>query len=492
MGNIAKQSYKGTIYTYLGIILGFITTGLLFPSILTPEQIGLISIILAYATIFGQAANMGFQVVLTRFFPYFKDEKKGHNGLFFVALLITSVGLIIACLILFFLKDTLVKDNALLSQFYIFLYGFAISFGLFILFDQYCKVLFNATLGIMLKEVVQRILILLSLLFLYFQWISFDAFVSLYAAIYFLLPFILLLFLLKEKQFFITPDFSKFTPDFVREIIPISLFGILTSFAGMITINIDKIMIERYTGLEMTGIYTIAFFFGGLIRVPSRPILKISSIHIAECWKKNNRKEITAIYNKSSMIQFVIGMLTLIGLWANIDNIFRILPDTFGVGRYVILLIGLSMIFEVLTNTASRIVAYSKYYKAQALMLAVFIVLIVITNMIFIPLYGIVGAAISSLLSRILFSAIRYVYVLYKFGMQPLNYKYLIILIVSLGSYFITLLLPYLNLLVIDVLLRSTLVVIVYVPLLYYLKVSEDLNRQLEELFAKIGISFKD
>ncbi len=62
--NIAKQSYKGIVYTYLGIILGFITVGILFPRFLKPEQIGLISILLSYATIFGQAANMGFPVVI--------------------------------------------------------------------------------------------------------------------------------------------------------------------------------------------------------------------------------------------------------------------------------------------------------------------------------------------------------------------------------------------------------------------------------------------
>ena len=486
MGNIAKQSYKGTIYTYLGIILGFVTTGLLFPHILTPEQIGLISILLAYAIIFGQASNMGFQVVLTRFFPYFRDKGKRHNGIFFVALMVTATGLVLACSTLFFMKEVLVKKSPLFAQYYSHLYWLVLGFGLFILLDQYAKVLFNATLGILLREVILRFLILIILLVFYFQLISFCSFISLYTVIYLLLPGILLVFLIKERQFFINPSFAKLTPEFFREAIPMSLFGVLSTFSGMITLNIDKIMIERYAGFELTGIYTIAFFFGGLIRVPSRPLLKISSIHVAACWKKNDTKEIANIYTKSSMIQFVIGMLTFMGLWINIDNIFRILPDAYGIGRYVILLIGFSMIFEVLTNTASQIVTNSKYYKMQALMLGSFVVLIVITNMIFIPLYGIVGAAIASLLSRVLYSLLRYIYVWYKFGMQPLNYRYGIVLVVSLASYFIASLLPYLNMLAIDVLVRSALVVIVYVPLLYYLKVSEDLNRQLEEVLDKV------
>lgn len=42
MGVIEKQSLRGMIHLFCGVILGFITTGLLFPKILDAKEIGLL------------------------------------------------------------------------------------------------------------------------------------------------------------------------------------------------------------------------------------------------------------------------------------------------------------------------------------------------------------------------------------------------------------------------------------------------------------------
>ena len=41
LGIIVKQSIKGTIFVYLGVLLGFITTAILFPRIYSPAENGL-------------------------------------------------------------------------------------------------------------------------------------------------------------------------------------------------------------------------------------------------------------------------------------------------------------------------------------------------------------------------------------------------------------------------------------------------------------------
>lgn len=43
MGIIIKQSIKGTIFSYIGVVLGFVTVGLLWPKLLNADQIGLIN-----------------------------------------------------------------------------------------------------------------------------------------------------------------------------------------------------------------------------------------------------------------------------------------------------------------------------------------------------------------------------------------------------------------------------------------------------------------
>ena len=41
MGLIAKQTIKGSIYSYLGAFIGFVNVALLMPQIFTTDEIGL-------------------------------------------------------------------------------------------------------------------------------------------------------------------------------------------------------------------------------------------------------------------------------------------------------------------------------------------------------------------------------------------------------------------------------------------------------------------
>jgi hypothetical protein len=82
MGIIKRQAYSGTVLSYLGVIVGYVTTAVLFPKYLTTAEIGLLGIFLSYASIFAQLASLGLVRVNIRFFPYFRDRGKDHHGFF--------------------------------------------------------------------------------------------------------------------------------------------------------------------------------------------------------------------------------------------------------------------------------------------------------------------------------------------------------------------------------------------------------------------------
>ena len=52
MGIIAKQSIKGTIVTYLGVAVGFVTTFFVITRFLSAEDIGLARVMIDAATLF--------------------------------------------------------------------------------------------------------------------------------------------------------------------------------------------------------------------------------------------------------------------------------------------------------------------------------------------------------------------------------------------------------------------------------------------------------
>jgi len=116
MGIIIRQSIKGTFWSYLGVIVGFVTTAYLFPEYLEPETIGLLGLLLAWSRLFAQFSSLGFNGVTSRLFPYFRNKEKGHNGYLFIAFMVMLIGFILFLTAFWFLRPWLIESNNEKSQ----------------------------------------------------------------------------------------------------------------------------------------------------------------------------------------------------------------------------------------------------------------------------------------------------------------------------------------------------------------------------------------
>jgi len=117
----------------------------------------------------------------------------------------------------------------------------------------------------------------------------------------------------------------------------------------------------------------------------------------------------------------------------------------------------------------------SPYFKHSFWIRLSLLVLAVVFNLIFIPIYGIAGAAIATALTFMVNNLILSVLVYAILKIQPFSIqtiKALVIILICLG---LTLSLPELNSPYFDILMRSSFYAILAISSLYYLKVSEDL-----------------
>ena len=480
MGIIQRQSIKGTIYSYIGVVLGFVTTGLLYPFILKEGEIGVLKLLMSYSALAAQIAGLGFNGVAVRLFPYFRDSERAHKGFLFLGLLITAAGLIISLGALALLEPWIIEKSmaksALFTQYFFLIFPLVIFQLLFAVLDNYYTQLYNSTFAIFLKELVQRSLIIASILAFYFGYLNFSQFVYTFV-IMVSLPTLLLIFqIYRDKQLQLKPSFKYIDTDLRKQIIEVSLFSILTSFTGVIILNIDSIMLSYMVGIAATGIYAINYFFGVLVKVPIRPMVKISNAVISESWKKNDLTNIKDIYNKSTLSQMIVGSFLYLGVLINIDSIYQYLPDTYEQGKYVLIFIGLASWLEMATGVSKSVIGTSKYYKVQSLAMVGLAVLVIVTNYIFIPIYGISGAGFASFLSLFVFNLFRYFFIWYKFKMQPYNLKHSLIIVISIALFFASQLLPLTNNYFIDIAYRSTIIIGIYTLLIYLLKISTEVN----------------
>ncbi len=489
MGIIAKQTIKGSVYTYAGAIIGFVNAGLLMPKFLSVEQVGLINLLIALTLVFSQLGNLGFAGAITRLFPYFRDDKKKHNGILTLGILISSAGFIISYTVFVFVRKYLVISNyevsSLLSEniFYIPILSFFVIF--FYLLDNYNKVLFDAVTGTFLREFLVRFLDLILIIAFIFDYVDFNVFVLFYVIIYALPSVILFFILIKRKVLYLVRINSELIISLKHELIKISLFWIIAGFAGVAVQAIDKYMTNFYLGLGASGIYAVSFFFGVLVSLPARPMRKISSVIIAEAWKKDDRKTISEIYKKSSINMFLISVLLVAGIWINIDNIFEILPK-YSEGKYVILFISLLSMVDMSSGTAITIIANSKHYRINAYVMVFTLLMIVITNVIFINLWGLKGAAFASLISISASVFIRFLFLYKKFKFQPYTVKHVIILLIAIISLAINYLIPKFADFYIDILIRSSVTAILFSGLIYFFKVSEEVNKTVNRIIKRV------
>lgn len=487
LGIIIKQSIKGTIYSYLGVVIGFATTGLLFPLFFKTDEIGLLNILVAYSSIFAQFGSLGFNSAATRMFTYFRDEKNNHNGFLFLSVMVGLLGFLLAFFVLIALKPILLTTGGNKSVYFESYFWHLIPLIFFTLFfntlDTYYKMLYNSVIGTFMKEFVQRVLILLAFVLFFLKWIDFSQYVFAYVTAMALPTFFVAFALIQEKSFNLKPNLNFVNPELKKSLTSVSFYGIISGFSSLIILQLGTIMISMLLGLSSTGIYTTMFFYATLILIPSRALIKISSVVLAEKWKNNDTEAVFDIYYKSCLNQLIIASILFVGLWGNVDNIFRILPAEYIEGKYILLFVGLSNLFDMATGVNGTIISTSKYYKFHTYIMLILIGLAIINNYIFIPIYGITGAAIASAISVFIFNLIRYLFLLKKYKMQPFDMKHVWVILIAILAYLPAYFLPEIHNLFLDIFIRSGIITIIFVGLIYYFNISEDVNSGLSKIF---------
>ena len=480
MGVIKRQTIKGSIYSYLGVALGFLYT-IVSIKLLTSEQIGLTAILVAVSALYSQFSTLGFTKVIERLFPYFRDKDQNHNGFVFLTLAVGLVGFAIALISFFILKPYIIESNqtkAPLLVKYIWYMVPLIFFRMFsVMLDTYNKMLFDATTGSILSDFVYRLGTLFLLGAFYMNWINFSQFVFGYVVSLCFPAIYLAGLLIYRKQFNIQPKLDFISPPLRKEMISLSIFGIIGGLSSIALKQIDTIMLNAYTNLSMTGIYSIIFYFSTVILIPSVALGKISSTIIADAWKNKDMNTIEDIYYKSSINQMFVSLLLFILIVTNLHNIIKLLGPEYIGTEWVIILISLSSLIVSSTGSSVQIIGTSHKYKIQTYSLGVLMILSVIFYMIFIPILGMTGAALGSLLSVSGASLLRVFYLHRSMKLFPYRYTHLKCAVIGLVAYAVGRFIPLLPThFLVDLIFRGSVTSIVFIGSAYAFHISEDLN----------------
>ena len=484
MGIVLNQSLKNTIITYIGFGIGGINTIYFYPVFLGATYYALANYILSSANVIMPLFAIGMQNTLVKFYSQYETNEERSRFLSFTVLFPLAV-IIPIFLIGFYYFDEIVfflsKKNLIVKK-YIWLIPFiGLCMAYFEIFYAWLRVHMHSVFGNFIKEVGLRLFSLFLIVSVYYNWITVEGFVYATAFVYFLALLVTMFYAFHIQK----PVFQFTIPDNVKDVLVYTFYIILSGSVANLLLDGDKMILNQYMNIENIAYYSVATYIALVISVPSRAMHQIVYPITAKLMHENKHDEMNILYKKTSINLQVVGGFVMLGIFVNINKLYELVPDEYAGGILVVFMIGLSKYFDLILGNNNAIIFNTKYYRAVLFLGVLLVLLTIALNMIFIPIYGIIGSAFATLLSITLYSLAKLLFVVKRLDLYPFTkqtlYSLALTFVLFLAFYFWDF--PFYP--IISILFKSVLMTIAYVYLNYKFVISIEINQVMDKIYGK-------
>lgn len=492
MGIVRKQSIQSSVLQYMGAGIGFINRTFLLTQFLPTNEVGIVSFLLANALAYSQFGALGIPNVILRYFPFFRSKENGHHGFFRWIMGMGLLGFAFITLNFILLKPVIAGYFEQNSPGFVTYYYYLIPLGFFAIYmeimDGYLRSLFKTVVPVFIREVGQRLVVLLSVVAYALGWVDFEGFVILFVALVSSLSLVVVAYLIFLGQFHITKRPAWRLQRMRGKMLRYSSFSYLSGISNMLIYTIDQWMLGGMKGMAAVGIYTTVFYVTSLILIPWKALAKISMPLLAEYWARNDLPAIQKLYQRTSLINLLTGSFLFLGIYINAGNLFRILPSEYAAGFMTLVYIGLTRVFIMTSGLNAYILLNSKRYVVDVVLSVLMIGLTITTNFILIPEYGIDGAALATLITFVSINLLRTIFVFGFFRLHPLSWRMVLVLIIAGAGFSAQYFIPVLENVFLDIAARSIAFSVVFLGLALGLRPVQDVNDFAVLVLKKLGL----
>jgi O-antigen/teichoic acid export membrane protein len=162
--------------------------------------------------------------------------------------------------------------------------------------------------------------------------------------------------------------------------------------------------------------------------------------------------------------------------------------DYYGKGMNVVLFVGIAKLVDMAFGPNGEVIVFSKYYWFNMITVIILAFVGVVSNFIFIPKFGIIGAAYATTLALVVFNFVKWIFVYTKLGLQPFGWSYLKVISIGIAVIFLNYILPKASNVFIDIFYRSALIATSYGALTILMNCSEEVNKVFNTMLRFLGI----
>lgn len=489
MGIIQKQGTKSSLFLLIGFIIGGINTVFLFPKVFTQTEYGLTRALVDAATILSVLATLGTTPVVYKFFPYYNSlSSPKKNDLPMVTGIICLIGFLFVCVSGYVFKDFIIRKlgkSPLFAENFFLVYPYAFFMMVFIWLESFGWALKRTVTTNFLRETFVRIFATVLIFLVWMNFISTMQFMKLFSLTFLLPSVILLIVLIRTKEWKITFKISNVTKRFKGKMMTFGLYVFGATFLNIASKTVDSFMIIGLKGLDQTAIFIIASYLVTFMDLPVRSLNSIATPIISESWKEKNYANISTILQKSTVTLLIAGLFVYLIAMLSINNLAQFLGKGYAAVPTIVLILGISKLADLGTGVNGQIIATSINWRFDFYTNVLLTIISFPLNYFMIKNFGILGAAFSNLIAISVFNFVRFIFLWKKYGWQPYSFKHIKILLVSIFAFGITYLVPFVMNIYIDTIIRSILFTALFIPAILYIKVSEEINEMVGKVWAR-------
>ncbi|MBK8700535.1 MAG: hypothetical protein IPN29_13785 [Saprospiraceae bacterium] len=494
MGIITRQSIQLTIMHSLSVVIGFISVMFIYPleSQTAGEANNIIGIgfLISGLFVFG-TGNLAIHGIRENI-----DNDSSAFRLFSLPslILVICIFTLVGSVLLFLLKSIFINsllqsvvNKELLEDRFVQFMLLAFLLSVCNLFTSYSSNFNKTFVPTLLMTFGLRLLLPIIILLVHITLLPKEH-LDLYIIFFYFSIAIILFFLLKgysKQNNFLTVGFqrliNKKTLDFL-------FYSGVANICWTVAYKLDTVIIGFLLGYGEVVVYMLPLFIAAVFDFPTSSLTTVISPIIRKSLQDNDISKIKSYYQKSSTNLYFAGLVLFLLIISSYDDLVSLSskPDLFVNTKYVFLLLAVGKLVDMVTGVNSIILAYSSFYKYNLLFISILAILTAILSFYFVPVYGIIAMASSSLFAILLFNILKTIFIYFKLDIQPITVDTLKLTLIAIVIFFVVNWIPLTGNSYVDIILRSCLLVFPFFIIAYVINISEEFTEIIDKYHGLI------
>lgn len=491
MGVVFRQSIKTTIVTFAGALLGALTVYLSTKYI--PEQeYGFSRTLLSQAIVASQITLIGMHTTLFIFVNKYSVQDEKRKVLLTISVIVPVLATLIATLPYFILKNdylTLysVEDSIYMDRFFMWLPIYTILWAVMTVLENYLLSHLKVAISNFIKEIILRGCNILLVVFYAVAWIDFKWFMILSVLIH-IVPIVLMLRVCNTiEDFGFSVKWAVFSNQEYKNITDFAVSHLFVNVSVILLIYIDQLMLGVLDkqGLVSVAVYSVAIYVLSIFQIPIRAMSSSIAPVLTKAMEDKDENNLDRLFSVSALNVLIVicGMSVLI--LSNVQNLASILNKSYNAVVILVPILILGRFVDSMTGFNTEILTISKYYKFNFVLTIMLLVVVIVFNYLLIPKYGVYGAAWANTIGFATYNMAKFLFVWRKMKLQPFSKESIVAIVSTIPAAVAGYIIPQIANPIADAIVRSSVIVILLILTIYYLKPSEEFNQMIKNIKEK-------